>query len=409
MPRSRGCVSRRSFANVAPLPWSRQMIYPHLKLDRWPFRVVPEPEFCTFIADRAQLRADIDALLDAALHREASVIRLLWAWFGAGKTHALYYLANRASALGRGESLTMIYSAYSEFPKSAKGFIDVYRAFVASLDFNELVDAFLEVSTSRASSSLISNLSLSSPDLLSSLQVAATGEPQDQLVAMRWLRGDALPVGQFRKVGISKGITTSEEAIANLVAIMGLLRAAATSQGFTRSTVMWLLDEFQRVEKASPKVRDEINAGLHSVFNACPSGLVIVLSFSGRPQQTLPDWFSPDLADRIGRTKVLLLPPMLPEEGFVFVRDVLEECRADGSKLSSSYFPFTHESCEAIINEIRSTGELKPRSLMQAFGAVLEEAEPRLRSGELDSISANYSTEVLSEYVSVMRDDTGES
>ena|SRR3990172_1415978 len=70
--------------------------YNHLGLTRWPFPIVPEREFCTFLADRQQLRLDIAGLLTTLFRRDASSVHLFWSWFGGGKTHTLFYLANQA-------------------------------------------------------------------------------------------------------------------------------------------------------------------------------------------------------------------------------------------------------------------------------------------------------------------------
>jgi len=69
--------------------------YGHLGLRRWPFPVVPQREHCTFIAAREHLRKDVDGLIDTLSRRDTSSIHLFWSWFGAGKTHTLFYVANR--------------------------------------------------------------------------------------------------------------------------------------------------------------------------------------------------------------------------------------------------------------------------------------------------------------------------
>jgi hypothetical protein len=375
-----------------------------LHLERWPFRTVPDPTYATFIADRKQLREDLEALITGLQRRDASSIHLFWAWFGAGKTHSLYYLANRLAALD--ESMVAAQAVYSEFPKAPSGFVDVYRAFATGLRLSAVGEAFLEVSTSPAGAQLLDELMLASPDLYTALHVVATGEPRDRAVAVRWLRGERLPVSQYRKVGLSRAPTTSEEATTVLSGLIKLLSAAAASQGYTGSVTVWLLDEFQRIADAPPRVRRDINAGLHSTFNSSPSGLTLMLSFSGEPAEKLPDWFSPELRDRIGRTRVLVLPPMLPAEGADFIADVLRAARGQYSIPPSPYFPFTEDGCDAILKDItKRGGELKPRAIMQACDAVLSEAASRLETGDLDAIGGDVATEILREYTGFDLDD----
>ncbi|HAC46797.1 MAG TPA: hypothetical protein DCF65_12130 [Chloroflexi bacterium] len=374
------------------------MSYEHLRLTRWPFPIVPEPAFCTFLADRQQLRGDIDVLLRSLSRQDASSIHLMWSWFGAGKTHTLFYFANCAAALSK-HGQRRLYAVYSEFPKSVRSFVDLYRSFARGIHPEDLVDAYLEISTSAASDQLKRELRTASPDLANAINVLVTGTESTQTVAMRWLQGEALPASEFRTIGVSHKIATSEEASRIFSALVSLLNLAARSQGNGLSRVVWLLDEFQRIEKLPPSTRDEIGVGLHSTFNACPTGLSIIVSFSGRPQPQLPAWFSKELRDRIGRTKVLVLPPMTADQGAEFIRDVLSHWRSLEGWNAGPYFPFTEESCRFIIEEIQRTEELKPRAIMHAFNAVLQEAEPLLESGDMQTIEPEFASRILAEYV----------
>jgi hypothetical protein len=373
--------------------------FDHLGLTRWPFPVVPEREYCTFLGDRKQLRSDVGDLLASLARRDTSSIHLFWAWFGAGKTHTLFYLANTASGMAKNSDGNAFHVIYSEFPKSARSFVDLYRSFLTGLDMDTLIDAFLEVSTCADSNRLRRELGLASLDLSNALQVMTSGQNQDQVTALRWLRAEPLPISEFRKIGISQRIGSVEEATRILSALIRLLMAAAQAQRRPGGRVLWLLDEFQRIERTGPRTLDEINTGLHSTFNACPNGLSLFLSFSGKPQSNLPGWFSHELRDRIGRTKVMILPPMLSDEALIFVKDVLAQFRPPEFAHASPYFPFNEDSCKAIIDEIGQKGDIKPRAIMQAFSAALEEADRRLETGEMSIIDSEFAKQVLEERI----------
>lgn len=74
-------------------------MYDHLSLGRWPFFVVPEPDLCDFIADRERFNLDIEKLLRTLSRQNASSIHPIWSWFGAGKTHTLHYISNKAAEI----------------------------------------------------------------------------------------------------------------------------------------------------------------------------------------------------------------------------------------------------------------------------------------------------------------------
>lgn len=379
--------------------------FPHLALDRWPFQVVPQPELCTYIAARKRLRTDVDDLISALSRRETSSIHLFWSWYGAGKTHTLYYIANRARQTSTTPFVTKLHAVYCEFPKAARSFLDVYRSLMVGLDTDVLIESLLEVYTSNDAERFERELFLASPDLGNALKVLVTGEPQDQVIALRWLRAEPLPVSEFRKVGISQKVSSAEEATRIFAALVKVLNAGAKCQNRHGARVIWLLDEFQRIDRTGRSTMDEINTGLHSLFNSCPAGFSLVLSFSGQPNPNgLPSWFSQELRDRIGRTKVMVLPPLVPDEALDFVKDVLAHARDHAAKPRSEYFPFTKKTCQAIIAEIAKQEELKPRAIMHAFNAVLEEADRRIEGGEMTAIPVEFAKEVLSEFL-VLREE----
>ncbi len=373
--------------------------YNHLGLSDWPFSVVPRANLCTFIAGRPQLDSDVNELLRSLSRRDASSIHVLWSWFGAGKTHSLYFLANRARDWNGNRPLVQLHPVYTEFPRSAKSFVDLYRAFASSMNLQVFADAFLELGTSPQQQLIYDDLLSKNPDLANALRILATGTSREQTVARRWLRGDVLPQAEFRRVGISQRIRTTDLGTQTLAALINLLTPAEQLRGRQGHRLIWLIDEFQRVQHTGRNAILDVNAGLHSLFNACPAGLSLVLSFSGQPDsKSLPSWFSPEMKDRIGVTKVMVLPPLQRTEARRFIEDVLEQFRMDGHK-DSILYPFTTESCDAILDYLEEKGNLRPRSVMEAFNAVLEKADPQIEMKQFNSISAAFAKGALAGHV----------
>lgn len=373
-------------------------MFDHLCLQRWPFVVVPDPDFCTFIADRELFRNDLEKLLRTLSRQNASSIHPIWSWFGAGKTHTLYYLSNRAAQIHK-SGTNHLRTIYSEFPQKPRSFVDVYRSFALRLDPETLLEAYLEICTSPEFNRLERDMLVASTDLVNALKVLAIGGQADQDLAMRWLRAEALPVADCRKLGISKRISSPEGSSQILIGLIRMFGLSASSQNQVNSRIIWLLDELQRIDQLPPRVRDEINTGLHSTFNACPTGFSMILSFSGRPTETLPVWFSAELKDRIGRTKVMILPPMQTKDALKFVKDVLAHSRPGEYANIDPYFPFSENTCRVIIEDIQEKDELKPRAIMQAFNAVLQEADAQIEAGEIEVVSPAFAQRVLAELV----------
>ena len=380
--------------------------YPHLKLTRWPFPVVPDPDYCTFLAARSLLRDDVHDLLNALARRDTSSIHLFWAWFGAGKTHTLHYLAHHARALSAQPDSNVLLPIYTEIPKGVRSFFDVYKALLVAFDTDAVLDAFLEVSTSKEVEAVHRRLTQASPDLVNALQVLAVGLPQSRVVATRWLRGEPVPVSELRKIGVSQKLSTPEEATRVIAAIVEMIRVAAECRGRPGARLIWILDEFQRVARGGARMLDNINAGLHTTFNSSPSGLTFIFSFSGKPQVNgLPPWFSAELRDRIGPTKVMLLPPITADEALLFVREVLAQFRIADTTVPDAFFPFTESSSRSIIAKVQAQGELRPRLVMQAFSAVLESADLQIEARTIDSVSPDFAKHILDSYTFVSKDE----
>jgi len=91
---------------------------------------------------------------------------------------------------------------------------------------------------------------------------------------------------------------------------------------------------------------------------------------------------------------------MVMDQALEFVRDVLTHWRTLEGWNAAPYFPFTEEACRYIVSEVQRSEELKPRSIMHAFNAVLQEGEALVESGEIAEIGPEFAKRVLAEYVS---------
>ncbi len=369
------------------------MTYPHLALRAWPFRIVPEPQFCDFLADRATLKADVESLLSSLEKRPTSTIHLMWSWYGAGKTHTAYYLANRCKS-----EHTTLNPIYTECPRDAKGFQDLYRVTVAQLPLDDIVTAFLEFYTGPPGKGVFRRAM--DPDLSSALTQAALGDRPLQVLLLQWLLGNAIPRKSLSQLGVGARLASAEQCSSILADLFALLTTSRTGSGAVspnpRGRTIWVVDELQRAEDLSPSAQRSILSGLVGVFNRCPTGLTLLLAYSGEPRaKGLPEWIPSDLADRIGLEKTMLLPPLRSDEGKAFVRDLLAHFRPAGATPATDYFPFAPEAVETLVDALAKKGDLKPRTLMQFLDNALRTLEPLLQTGDHQPISLTELKEAL--------------
>jgi hypothetical protein len=88
---------------------------------------------------------------------------------------------------------------------------------------------------------------------------------------------------------------------------------------------------------------------------------------------------------------------MRSDEALIFVKDILHYFRPASFAGSASYFPFTQEAVQAVLTEITKTSELRPRAIMHAMSAVLEEADGPIERGELTQVDREFALRALSQ------------
>jgi hypothetical protein len=177
--------------------------YPHLFLADWPFHTIPEDEYCTFIADRKQLKGDVNNLLKNFCRIDHSTINILWAWYGAGKTHTLKYLSHQCKG-----SHTAFLSIYNEFPKETKSFLNLYQFFIEKVNIELIKNAFLEVFTSPRRDEAQKQLYYDYPDLSNAMKTLCMESGDKATIAMYWLRAQNVPLRDLSKIGITVKIVS---------------------------------------------------------------------------------------------------------------------------------------------------------------------------------------------------------
>src|SRR3989442_1768694 len=351
------------------------MIYPHLGLKEWPFRIVPEPEFCDFIADRHTLRKDVEDLLCSLENRPTSDIQLIWSWYGAGKTHTVYYLANQC-----GEKHRRLLPLYTELPREAKGFVDLYRVAISQIPVEKVIDAFLEFTTRPPGRATFSRTL--DPDLSAALTQAAVGDRRIQVLLGQWLLGNPLAQPSLRELGVGARPNTTEKCAIIFADLIWLLAPRNPAAGeVVLQRVIWIIDEVQRVEQLPPAARRSVLSGIVGVFNRCPTGLTMLMSYTGTPKEgSLPDWITDDLKDRIGLDRPMLLPPLRTDEAMLLIRELFARFRLPEAAHLGAFHPFEESAIEALVKALAQQNDLKPRSIMEALDASLRHLEPTIRS-----------------------------
>ena len=165
--------------------------------------------------------------------RDTSSIHVLWSWYGAGKTHSLYYLQNRA--LSR---LPWARSTDTGVHRVSQGNSGLHRSLSrlhGILRSHPFAQCLPRISNDSRRRPLLRSPPVQEPELPTALRLLAMGDPPRQQTAQRWLRGDMLLAAELRAVGITQRISNAQQATRILSVTFRLLSDAATVEKFHSS------------------------------------------------------------------------------------------------------------------------------------------------------------------------------
>jgi hypothetical protein len=351
----------------------------HLQLEDWPFQVVPDARSARIWGDREDVKRELAQLLRSYARTSASSVNLVWAYFGAGKTHFLRHFAY----LMESQPDSHLASHYSVFPRSVKGYLDMYRVFAHGISAGMLANAFatLEHASERPSDV--------DAELLMACRTLVM-RPDLEATVMQWFQAGRPLAQELRAAGLRARIDTAERAVQVQASAVRLLQAVGTHR------FVWMIDEFQRIGELRLQQKNDVNVGLHSIFNELPSGFSLMLSFSFGEATNIRFLLSDELLDRANLQPYFQLPPLGVDDSVQLVTDVLRAHR-DSEVWRDPTGPFREGVLGAVIRRLDDTPglTLKPRTLMQVFDAILSEADLAIEEGVLESIDQEFAIAVF--------------
>jgi hypothetical protein len=133
------------------------------------------------------------------------------------------------------------------------------------------------------------------------------------------------------------------------------------------------VDEFQRIADVPQRKGATFTRNIVSLFNACSSGLHVVLSFSVAQQSTATALLPLELRSRAQTFPLLTLPPLTERDCRDFCEDLFGAFR--DKPAPSSIFPFDDQSMSLVLNQLQETAlsGVTPRLLMERFESTLFE------------------------------------
>lgn len=346
-----------------------------LGLMDWPFGIVPDPEATLIWADRHELLHQINRMLRRLTGIQDSSLHLLWADFGAGKTHTLLYL--RQLALAKNNEL--VYPIYVALPKDARSFIDMYKGIVSSITVDKLMEVYSRLpEDNQVFTSTNPFMGERLQTLSRVFKVLNMGSDMMKQTAQRWILADkSLSRQELVSASLPDKIRDDDDAINTLSGISRLL----ISYHFR---LLIMIDEFQRAGLLRREFQNKIQAGLHSFLNNCPKGISIILSFKFGSVREIQDYLSSELEDRAD-PQTIEIKTLKLEEAEEFMKDLVEAVRSPGNQLK-----INNDVITSIVHCVSSVGTMKPRTLTKTAGLILSEGAMDIIDGLIKTIDKKY-------------------
>lgn len=334
----------------------------HLGLSRWPFYTSADESSAAIWADREDAKNVIDRFIFQWVRQDRTYIHLVWGDLGAGKSHTLHYLRRyflEQPQLG-------VLPIRAVMPKEFNGFLEVYQAIMAALDFDQVAELFSHVYRAYGSrTAIVKDIFAYIPDAINALLQMRSDIEFKKRLAETWLRGIRLTRSQMDTLGISKSIKDTNDCVAML---SGLIRIIATSEKYNRILIM--LDECQRTWEVKPGIGQKVNVGLQTWSDDNSNHLTLVLAYKCGREQDFINLISDDIKSRITYPTVSL-PLLNAKEALRFVLSILGQCRMEPEILS--WEPFGENMVESVVQHLAKRGATSPRHLTTAFNALLTE------------------------------------
>jgi hypothetical protein len=323
-----------------------------------PFSLTASMETAACWAGRKETMLRLQRLHRSFSTRADSSLDLVWANFGAGKSHALLHLAHLvASDPGSSESLIPI---FVEMPDQLRRFTDLYERIVKELPSDKIAARVLACKHPLPQ------------DLRRWATAVLNGGPSERSVAQQWLHAQRPSLRELKSAtGITQRLEDDTATCDVLTAII-----AAMADGGMRLLV--LLDEFQRAALLQPQRRREaILSNIRTIFSHNSKGFSMVLAIASRMEQSAMDMVPNELRTLLGMRPGVSLPEMSEEEAVDFVLGRFLYFRPKGYSLDEAA-PFGVTAIRAIISYIgqKEGARLIPRTILQALAWIYDSATP---------------------------------
>jgi hypothetical protein len=342
---------------------------------RSPFALTATSESAKIWCARPDSLKHVKRIIGSIKTRSESSLDLIWANFGAGKSHALYFIENELR-----RDPPQAATAFVELSEGIRTFRELYALIVASADLGQLLGL---------ADAQISGID---EDFRRIVSVYKHGDDTARTVARRWLLAEKVDLRELKRFANVSGRVDSDGKA------LDVLTSVVRSLGSKKFVI--LIDEFQRISAIPERYRAPLLACVRTLFNKNPCGLNLIVAVTSALQQTVMNILPAELRTILGPKPALSLPELSQSEGLEFCHQRLAAYRPVGYSRAPLY-PFGDGVVVEALRFIdeQSDVRLTPRNIIHILGYLYEELDSRqfsvLTTKEAKEVLARLNWDVL--------------
>jgi hypothetical protein len=323
-------------------------------------------------------------LLDYLSNNNSTTLHLFWADWGCGKSHTLRYMEHLCLT-----KYQTIFPLYARMPDNAKGFTEVYKTIVKSINFPQLFEMYRNLIGTKGEEYLLDKI-FSGNDKFFNVFQSTLGTAENKSISKRWLCGERISTAELRTIGAFDNLKTNEDGIQVLEYISKLIIKCGK---YARLLIM--LDEYQLLHQKSDSIESKINSGLHKLYDSVSNNFSIILSFSFSKKKDVYLRLSGELQSREDPISISI-PEMSPLEVTFFVMSLFQIYRTD-NKPPSLLYPLKPNCIDVIVSDIKKKQKkINPREIINRLGLVLESCRKKAELGVEPEVSEEEVLQILS-------------
>ena len=367
-----------------------------------PFPMLPSGKVTNW-AGMVDVRMKLEDVVGSVLTSDSGLSEfvIVHGSYGAGKTHALKYLATMINEVekDRYRSQAIYVPKIKQGPKIS--FLEIYRCVIQTLGEHFLRDLAHQINASVEKEVLERGLG-SGKDGLENMKARVTAElPSDAQPMVQLLM--SVQKGEDRglrfliegkqaasEVGYAQPINNDYLAVQVLSDLFRTMTLPIGSSEPSYRGVHLFVDEVEDILEAKSAEQLDLWSSIRELVNRLPANFALILSFSA-DAALLEAMMPMGIAERTTRPNIELQALDI-DEAKEFVAKQLADFRPDGYEPPQAYHPFTEEAVSYLLEQ---TVVLVPRRIFRGLRQTLDRAIKRegLQPGE--EINADMMTEVM--------------